>query len=270
MAASPVGFGSAKTTTAQYAELINLLTDRQDIAHGFTRRSKEEVNAFWEYVSSELNKLGPPTKDTTSWRKVWSDYKSSVKKKLIRNKRNIEITDGRLGKLSFLSELEQKVVNISGLEKYIKNVDGKVSISFDENKNVNDDYMNVDPPSPNDDLDDLLNRDGSIERSIRADSEDRISQYDSKIEESVSLLKSQISLQKNVYESLANWSKQSGQNQKKITNDLKKVYRGVYRTYLVQKGTFREMQRHNREMEKIMKKKLEIKEQLLQLKKSKN
>jgi len=146
------------------------------------------------------------------------------KKKLIRNRRNIEIVDGGMKKLNFLSDLEQKVVDISGLEKSIKAVDGKVQLSFEENKNSKDDDYGDQSSMNNDDLEDLLNRDCSIDRSIRADSEDRLSQYDTKIEESVSLLKSQISLQKNVYESLSNWSKQSEQNQRKITNDLKKKF----------------------------------------------
>lgn len=61
----------SKTTNAkQYEKLVSLLEQNPDIAQGFSKRGKENVNSFWENCTRELNFLGPPTKDGSAWRKV--------------------------------------------------------------------------------------------------------------------------------------------------------------------------------------------------------
>lgn len=41
-----------------------------DIATGFTKRNKEEVNTFWKGLEKEVNSFGPPVKSLFEWKKA--------------------------------------------------------------------------------------------------------------------------------------------------------------------------------------------------------
>ncbi|XP_055373509.1 uncharacterized protein LOC129606905 [Condylostylus longicornis] len=285
-----------KTTNSQYQNLINILSDRQDIAHGITRRNKDELGTFWVYVATELNQLGPPTKDPIAWRKVWSDYKSYVKKKLVQNKKEIEVTDGKPRKLHFLNSMEQKVVKISGLEKYIKLVDGNVLISFEEGR-LGPATTTLEPP-PDISLDipspaPIKYKHGckngkqkTKEETIEFDKEDSIERYLKEVSQTSSeeedeedykdkdpvtsliIIKSDILRQNENLEEIITNMKKYTYKMKRFHIALRKLYKGLFHVYIAEKCILRERIRHNREVERIMKRKLRINEQILEIKKS--
>lgn len=41
-----------------------------EIARGFFKGDKKDVERFWRRAEQELNSLGPPNKNTTEWKKV--------------------------------------------------------------------------------------------------------------------------------------------------------------------------------------------------------
>ncbi|XP_050339681.1 uncharacterized protein LOC126766008 [Bactrocera neohumeralis] len=57
------------TTKQQFALMVELLQQKPEMAQGFTKFPKEEAAAFWNNMAQELNSVGPPTKDISSWKK---------------------------------------------------------------------------------------------------------------------------------------------------------------------------------------------------------
>ncbi|XP_054746544.1 uncharacterized protein LOC129251215 [Anastrepha obliqua] len=102
------------TTRQQYASLLELIKEKLEIAQGFSKCSKEEVAEFWKNVAKELNGIGSPTKDVSSWKKVWLDWKAYIKRKLSEKKR--EQTIGGRYKQHHLNEMEEEVISLTALE----------------------------------------------------------------------------------------------------------------------------------------------------------
>ncbi|XP_039967496.1 uncharacterized protein LOC126767985 [Bactrocera neohumeralis] len=107
---------SKVTTAEQYEKLCDMMATKRDIAQGFQKRPKEEVQEFWEEVARNLNALGPPTKDSNTWRKVWIDWKCYMKRKLSHNKKERMSTGGGPCLLQRISPLDEKVIALTGLE----------------------------------------------------------------------------------------------------------------------------------------------------------
>ncbi|XP_054745392.1 uncharacterized protein LOC129249786 [Anastrepha obliqua] len=101
------------TTREQFKGLISRMKERP--AKKFTRSSPNEVEQFWESVREELNSLGPPSKSISEWKKVWSNFKSAIKKKLAHNKRELQATGGGENREQPLSSLEEDVAALVGL-----------------------------------------------------------------------------------------------------------------------------------------------------------
>ncbi|XP_054730976.1 uncharacterized protein LOC129239489 [Anastrepha obliqua] len=108
-------FRKRTTTREQFKGLISRMKEHPDIAKNFTRSAPNEVEQFWESVREELNSLGPPSKSISEWKKVWSDFKSAVKKKLAHNKRELQATGGGENRELPLSSLEEDVAALVGL-----------------------------------------------------------------------------------------------------------------------------------------------------------
>lgn len=58
---------SKSTNKNQYSRMVEALEEHPDIAKGFARF---DAGPFWESLAVDLNSLGPPLKDTASWKKV--------------------------------------------------------------------------------------------------------------------------------------------------------------------------------------------------------
>ncbi|XP_065356938.1 uncharacterized protein LOC135951251 [Calliphora vicina] len=97
------------TNKLQMEAMVDIMKKNEDIACGFTQRASAEVKKFWEDLARTLNASGPPLKDAGGWRKVWSDYKSGVKKKLTKNKQLLAGTGGGPYKEIPLTETEEDV-----------------------------------------------------------------------------------------------------------------------------------------------------------------
>ncbi|XP_055920269.1 uncharacterized protein LOC129951899 [Eupeodes corollae] len=123
------GARQAKTTNkAQYERLYELMSERADLAQGYTKLPKEEVQNFWEKVKGELNSLGPPLKDASIWRKVWFDWKSYIKRKLVDNKKETKSTGGREYRQHFFSKLEEAVIELTGLKTSTAGIKNTINV----------------------------------------------------------------------------------------------------------------------------------------------
>ncbi|XP_067633796.1 uncharacterized protein [Eurosta solidaginis] len=91
------------------------MKEHPDIAKNFTRNAPHVVEQFWEGVRDNLNSLAPSSKTIAEWKKVWSDFKSAVKKKLAHNKREMQATGGGENRQQLLTSLEEDVADLVGL-----------------------------------------------------------------------------------------------------------------------------------------------------------
>ncbi|XP_017465223.1 PREDICTED: uncharacterized protein LOC108358411 [Rhagoletis zephyria] len=112
------------TTRQQYATLLELLQQKPEIAQGFSKCSKEEVMEFWQNVAKELNSLGPPTKDVSSWKKAWLDWKAYIKRKLSENKKEQAATGGGRNRQHHFNESEEEVIKMPALETSTHGITG--------------------------------------------------------------------------------------------------------------------------------------------------
>ncbi|XP_067614614.1 uncharacterized protein [Eurosta solidaginis] len=103
------------TSRDQFKCLVSKMKEHPDIAKNFTRNATNEVEQFWEGVRDDLNSLGPPSKTIAEWKKVWSDFKYAVKKKLAHNKRDMQATCGGENRQQPLTSLEEGVADLAGL-----------------------------------------------------------------------------------------------------------------------------------------------------------
>ncbi|XP_058065800.1 variable charge X-linked protein 3B [Anopheles bellator] len=93
--------------------MVDVLETDPEIARAL---KKEDQSALWDNLTKELNALGPPIETPATWKKVWSDYKCAVKKKLRWNRAALIATGGGPNITKPLSELEERVVNLTKLQ----------------------------------------------------------------------------------------------------------------------------------------------------------
>ncbi|XP_039970152.1 uncharacterized protein LOC120782061 [Bactrocera tryoni] len=95
-----------------------------DIARGFTKREKALVDSLWQQLAESLNSAGPPIKDVNGWKKIWTDWKSEVKKKLAQNKIVARATGGGSFSKYTLNQTEETIVRICGMAQSVGGVSG--------------------------------------------------------------------------------------------------------------------------------------------------
>ncbi|XP_036334901.1 uncharacterized protein LOC118745545 [Rhagoletis pomonella] len=106
--------------------MVECMTERPDITR-FAKGAKEDVVEFWEGVAQQLNSLGPSKKDVSSWKKVWLDYKCYIKRKRSANKAETRATGGGPNRMHNFNELEEKVIELTGLHTSTSGINGAVS-----------------------------------------------------------------------------------------------------------------------------------------------
>ncbi|XP_017483658.1 PREDICTED: uncharacterized protein LOC108372472 isoform X2 [Rhagoletis zephyria] len=108
------------TSAEQFETLIAELEKSPCLAKGFQKgTAPANFKQQWEAISSKLNALGPPLRDSDGWQKVWRDYKFKVKKKLIKNKAECNATGGGMYKQLTLCPLEEAVANLLQFNKQL-------------------------------------------------------------------------------------------------------------------------------------------------------
>ncbi|XP_037826181.1 uncharacterized protein LOC119614145 [Lucilia sericata] len=96
------------------------------------------ANRLWEQLSTKLNTAGPPIKEVKSWRKVFTDQKHQVKKKLSFNMASKKKTGGGPYEEMPLTPAEEQILQAAGLEA---SVEGLSSIKSFGSSKVIDNIM---------------------------------------------------------------------------------------------------------------------------------
>ncbi|XP_036343856.1 uncharacterized protein LOC118753100 [Rhagoletis pomonella] len=118
-------FRSKTTNKRQQTILINLMEASPDIARGFHRGNKEEVARFWRNAEMELNSVGPPIKNITEWKKVWTDQKKYVRHKAAENFKHSRGTGGGPNVQKPFSPIEEAIYNLIGMKESVEGVPAK-------------------------------------------------------------------------------------------------------------------------------------------------
>lgn len=59
------------------------MEQKPEIARGFFKGDKQDLERFWRSAEQELNSLGPPSKSSTEWKKVLINFESYIKKLIL-------------------------------------------------------------------------------------------------------------------------------------------------------------------------------------------
>ncbi|XP_039969540.1 uncharacterized protein LOC120781397 [Bactrocera tryoni] len=85
------------------------------IAKNFVKIDRAAMEALWADLAKKLNCEGPPQKDINGWKKVWSDRKDCVRKKIAHNKRETRATGGGQFNQFVLTSTEEKIAELAGI-----------------------------------------------------------------------------------------------------------------------------------------------------------
>ncbi|XP_075149355.1 uncharacterized protein LOC142240457 [Haematobia irritans] len=113
---------------------LQFMDENPNIAKGFVKGDRLHADEKWARLTASLNSAGPPVKDVNSWKKVWSDWKVNIRKKLAHNKRETSATGGGPYSQLAVSPVEDRIAQLCGLYKMIDGVEGTKSYGvFEDN-----------------------------------------------------------------------------------------------------------------------------------------
>ncbi|XP_011187112.1 uncharacterized protein LOC105215061 [Zeugodacus cucurbitae] len=114
---------------AQEAIMVNFMQKHTDLASGMIS-DKRHRNNLWTLLTNRLNTRGPPRKSPERWKKVWVDWRSSIKRKIIQEKNEAAASDQLHSRKTFLSPTEYELAHICGFLE--KDEDGYVQYLNDD------------------------------------------------------------------------------------------------------------------------------------------
>ncbi|XP_055626915.1 uncharacterized protein LOC129768980 [Toxorhynchites rutilus septentrionalis] len=114
-----------KTKKNQFSLLLNVMEQNPDVARGCKDVSRDSANALWDTIAESLNSLGPPTRTVTQWRKVWTDKKLQIERKLQHNKKEMTAIGGGPNTLHSFNDSEDRIIRLCSLQTTV-NKDGHV------------------------------------------------------------------------------------------------------------------------------------------------
>uniref|UniRef100_W8C6F3 Regulatory protein zeste n=1 Tax=Ceratitis capitata TaxID=7213 RepID=W8C6F3_CERCA len=117
--------------SAQELIMVNFMEEHAGLARGL-KQNKQMRNEMWELLTKSLNCRGPPRKPPERWKKVWFDWRSSVKRKISQEKNDsygADQDDIPCRKVP-LTAIENKLARICGF----LNTDTRVD--FDTNSDI--------------------------------------------------------------------------------------------------------------------------------------
>ncbi|XP_067614119.1 uncharacterized protein [Eurosta solidaginis] len=99
-----------------------------DLSKGLLKSAngRNAASNLWKRVTSQLNAVGPPSRDVAGWKKVWADYKVHLKSKMRRNKTSVSGTGGGPSGVVALTHLEEEVSKLLSADK---SMSGTISTS---------------------------------------------------------------------------------------------------------------------------------------------
>ncbi|XP_017477421.1 PREDICTED: uncharacterized protein LOC108367340 [Rhagoletis zephyria] len=91
------------------------MESHQDLAKNFVKSDRVNAEEKWKELAMLLNAEGPPQKDVNGWKKIWSDWKANIKKKVAHDNMESRATGGRPFNKYILTQNEESVARICGI-----------------------------------------------------------------------------------------------------------------------------------------------------------
>ncbi|XP_037931809.1 uncharacterized protein LOC119666601 [Teleopsis dalmanni] len=98
----------------------------KEIATGFVKGDKVATDQLWAELTGELNSHGPPSKDIQGWKKVWLDWKATVRKKIAHNNSEARATGGGPFNKYVLTAAEKAIGRLCGIFKVVRGIKNTV------------------------------------------------------------------------------------------------------------------------------------------------
>ncbi|XP_069362882.1 uncharacterized protein [Maniola hyperantus] len=107
-----------KTSPSQFDLMVTFMEQHGDLSKPSSNaRGRISTLSKWEELAVLLNSDGSgDTKTPEKWKKVWSDFKNNTKKKAARLHRSATGTGGGAATYCKLTDLEQRVLNLIGVQ----------------------------------------------------------------------------------------------------------------------------------------------------------
>ncbi|XP_075147833.1 uncharacterized protein LOC142221867 [Haematobia irritans] len=108
--------------------LAEFMSEHPSLAKNHIRncaQARATSKKLWDQLTTKLNASGPPCKNSVAWKKVYTDQKHSVKKKLSFNKASLKRTGGGPYEEKKLSAADEQISEAAGLTAA---VEGLVSV----------------------------------------------------------------------------------------------------------------------------------------------
>ncbi|XP_018799656.1 PREDICTED: uncharacterized protein LOC108975554 [Bactrocera latifrons] len=108
-----------------------------DIMREYTKRNKPTIDSLWQELTESLNAAGPPHKVVNGWKKVITECKSEIKRKLAPNKIESRATGGGpFSKYQFTPN-EETIVRLCGISQTREGIPGVSLGAQPVNENIN-------------------------------------------------------------------------------------------------------------------------------------
>ncbi|XP_073826020.1 uncharacterized protein [Musca autumnalis] len=122
------------TTRQQFEMLFEKMQEHPNLARGVRAigETKATFNEVWKDIAKQLNSCGPPTRTPREWHRVWTHFKSKLKKKLTTYK------------MISLSPMEKSIVDLLQFNEVSKPTGAIYEIveTWDDNSSENEHSQN--------------------------------------------------------------------------------------------------------------------------------
>ncbi|XP_017461261.1 PREDICTED: uncharacterized protein LOC108354593, partial [Rhagoletis zephyria] len=117
---------SQHTKQSQFGIMVEFMESHPSLAKGYIKcaDAKQTSKNLWGRLTEELNGDGPPTRDASSWKKVWADYKTHLKAKVRKNKLHMSGTGGGPAKISSLNSVELRAMELLQINEAVDGIAG--------------------------------------------------------------------------------------------------------------------------------------------------
>ncbi|XP_037931785.1 uncharacterized protein LOC119666577 [Teleopsis dalmanni] len=123
---SNINEGGKHKNTVQDGILLGFMELHKEIATGFVKGDKVVTDQLWAELTGELNSHGPPSKDIQGWKKVWLDWKATVRKKIAHNNSEARATGGGPFNKYVLTAAEKAIGRLCGIFKVVRGIENTV------------------------------------------------------------------------------------------------------------------------------------------------
>ncbi|XP_017466221.1 PREDICTED: uncharacterized protein LOC108359074 [Rhagoletis zephyria] len=225
------------------------MEENTDLARGICHKAVAKPR--WERITQELNSLGPPTRSSDAWQRVWNDLKYKTKKKSAHNHAENLATGGGPNNTVPLSNLEETVNRLMSYTTYNNPPGEEFGIeNNDDNESVTEVeiYSDHDIPGPS------RNVIPSREHGRNSSSNPKRRE-----EKQIALLERQTDQQ-------AEFQKETLATLKEMKQSLSNIEVYTKKTYYIKKDKFAIYKQEMESKRRDRKAKLELKKKLLEIK----